>query len=137
MAVLKRAFRFVARLFAILVLAVSLPAVLIGIGLVIAHSRDHDKPCACPGQSSIGPVAVFTGQVHDVTGNSVIFDIDEVQRGTVTVGEPIEALGVEQFGQTGTIDDLYRHHGMDANAIIDAAESITVGAPIRHRKMAV
>jgi len=52
-------------------------------------------------------------------------------------GHRVEALGVEQFGQTGTIDDLYRHHGMDANAIIDAAESITVGAPIRHRKMAV
>jgi pyruvate dehydrogenase E1 component len=26
---------------------------------------------------------------------------------------------------------------MDANAIIDAAESLTVGAPVRHRKMAV
>ena len=48
-----------------------------------------------------------------------------------------EALGVEQFGQTGTIADLYRHHGMDANAIIDAAESLTAGAPVRHRKMAV
>jgi hypothetical protein len=27
--------------------------------------------------------------------------------------------------------------GMDANAIIDAAEGLTVGAPVRHRKMAV
>jgi pyruvate dehydrogenase E1 component len=26
---------------------------------------------------------------------------------------------------------------MDANAIIDAAESLTAGAPVRHRKMAV
>ncbi len=52
-------------------------------------------------------------------------------------GHRVEALGVEQFGQTGTIDDLYRHHGMDANAIIDAAESLTAGAPVRHRKMAV
>jgi pyruvate dehydrogenase E1 component len=48
-----------------------------------------------------------------------------------------EALGVEQFGQTGTIADLYRHHGIDANAIIDAAESLTTGAPVLHRKMAV
>ena len=52
-------------------------------------------------------------------------------------GNRVEALGVEQFGQTGTIDDLYRHYGIDANAIIDAAESLTVGAPVRHRKMAV
>ena len=52
-------------------------------------------------------------------------------------GQRAEALGVEHFGQTGTIDDLYRHHGIDANAIIDAAESLTAGAPVRHRKMAV
>jgi pyruvate dehydrogenase E1 component len=52
-------------------------------------------------------------------------------------GHRVEALGVEHFGQTGTIDDLYRHHGIDANAILDAAESLTAGAPVRHRKMAV
>src|SRR5450432_2174412 len=52
-------------------------------------------------------------------------------------GHRVEALGVEHFGQTGTIPDLYRHHGIDANAIIDAAESLTAGAPVRHRKMAV
>ncbi|MDN3274200.1 hypothetical protein QWJ07_08100 [Frankia sp. RB7] len=52
-------------------------------------------------------------------------------------GHRVEALGVEQFGQTGTIADLYRHYGIDANAIIDAAESLTTGAPIVHRKMAV
>jgi pyruvate dehydrogenase E1 component len=52
-------------------------------------------------------------------------------------GHRLEALGVEHFGQTGTIDDLYRHYGLDANAIIDAAESLTSGAPVLHRKMAV
>jgi pyruvate dehydrogenase E1 component len=52
-------------------------------------------------------------------------------------GHRVEALGVEHFGQTGTIDELYRHHGIDANAIIDAAEALTAGAPVRHRKMAV
>jgi pyruvate dehydrogenase E1 component len=49
----------------------------------------------------------------------------------------MEALGVDHFGQTGTIGDLYRHYGTDANAIIDAAEGFTVGAPARHRKIAV
>jgi pyruvate dehydrogenase E1 component len=52
-------------------------------------------------------------------------------------GHRLEALGVEHFGQTGTIGDLYRHHGIDANSIIDAAESLSPAAPIRHRKMAV
>jgi pyruvate dehydrogenase E1 component len=52
-------------------------------------------------------------------------------------GHRLEALGVEQFGQTGSIAELYRHYGIDANAIIDAAESLTAGAPVLHRKMAV
>jgi pyruvate dehydrogenase E1 component len=52
-------------------------------------------------------------------------------------GHRVEALGVEQFGQTGMLADLYRHYGIDANAIIDAAESLTTGAPVLHRKMAV
>jgi pyruvate dehydrogenase E1 component len=52
-------------------------------------------------------------------------------------GHRVEALGVEHFGQTGSIDELYRTYGMDANAIIDAAESLTAGGPVLHRKMAV
>ena len=52
-------------------------------------------------------------------------------------GHRVEALGVEQFGQTGMIDELYRAYGIDANAIIDAAESLTSGAPVLHRKMAM
>ncbi|WP_024520006.1 hypothetical protein [Bradyrhizobium sp. Tv2a-2] len=52
-------------------------------------------------------------------------------------GHRAEALGVEHFGQTGSIDELYRTYGIDANAIIDAAESLTAGAPVLHRKMAV
>jgi pyruvate dehydrogenase E1 component len=52
-------------------------------------------------------------------------------------GHRLEALGVEHFGQTGTIGDLYRHHGIDANSIIDAAESLSPAVPVRHRKMAV
>jgi pyruvate dehydrogenase E1 component len=52
-------------------------------------------------------------------------------------GHRMEALGVEHFGQTGSIGDLYRHYGLDANAIIDAVENLVAGAPVLHRKMAV
>lgn len=52
-------------------------------------------------------------------------------------GHRVEALGVEKFGQTGTIGDLYAHYGLDTNTIIDAAASLTFGTPILHRKMAV
>ncbi|MEI8177376.1 transketolase [Aestuariivirga sp.] len=47
------------------------------------------------------------------------------------------ALGVEHFGQTGTIAELYRHFGIDALSIIGAASALTVGRPVRHQGSAV
>jgi len=47
-------------------------------------------------------------------------------------GHRVRALGVEHFGQTGTIADLYRAYGIDANSIVAAAETIAPGRPIRH-----
>jgi pyruvate dehydrogenase E1 component len=35
-------------------------------------------------------------------------------------GQRVRALGVEHFGQSGSIEDLYRHHGIDTGAILDA-----------------
>jgi len=49
-------------------------------------------------------------------------------------GHRTRALGVEHFGQTGSIPDLYRHYGIDANAIVAGAESIAPGRPIRYLK---
>ena len=47
-------------------------------------------------------------------------------------GHRVRPLGVEHFGQTGSIPDLYRHYGIDANAIVAAAQAIAPGRPIRH-----
>jgi pyruvate dehydrogenase E1 component len=47
-------------------------------------------------------------------------------------GHRVRSLGVEHFGQTGAIPDLYRHYGIDADAIIAAAQAIAPGRPIRH-----
>ena len=47
-------------------------------------------------------------------------------------GHRVRPLGVEHFGQTGSIPELYRHYGIDANAIVAAAQSIAPGRPIRH-----
>ncbi|CAO3452169.1 transketolase [Azospirillum largimobile] len=47
-------------------------------------------------------------------------------------GHRTRALGVEHFGQTGTIADLYRHHGIDAHGIVAAAEAASPGRPVRH-----
>lgn len=50
-------------------------------------------------------------------------------------GHRVSALGVEHFGQTGTVDDMYRHHGMDADAIASAAEALIPGRPVRHLRV--
>lgn len=35
------------------------------------------------------------------------------------------ALGVTRFGQSGSIEDVYRHHGLDADSIVSAALDLT------------
>ena len=49
-------------------------------------------------------------------------------------GHRTRALGVEHFGQTGSLAELYQHYGIDANAIVAAAQAIAPGRPIRHLK---
>ena len=39
-------------------------------------------------------------------------------------------LGVEHFGQTGTIGQLYRHFGIDAHSIVERVRGLTAGCPI-------
>ena len=51
-------------------------------------------------------------------------------------GHRVRALGVSRFGQTGTVADLYRHHGIDAAAIVAAAAALRPGRPIRHARSA-
>ena len=41
-------------------------------------------------------------------------------------------LGVEHFGQSGSLSELYGHYGLDVNAILTAAEGMS-GRPVRYR----
>jgi pyruvate dehydrogenase E1 component len=41
-----------------------------------------------------------------------------------SLGVPQLALGVDDFGQSGTRPDLYRHYGIDTNAIVAAARTL-------------
>ena len=41
-------------------------------------------------------------------------------------------LRAGQIGQTGTIADLYRYCGIDAQGIMAAAQSVSAGRPLRH-----
>jgi pyruvate dehydrogenase E1 component len=36
-------------------------------------------------------------------------------------GVPVSCLGVQSFGQSGDIGELYEHHGIDAESILGAA----------------
>jgi pyruvate dehydrogenase E1 component len=45
-------------------------------------------------------------------------------------GHKTVPLGVEHFGQTGTIADLYGHYGLDAASIVRTVSGLTDGKPV-------
>ena len=49
-------------------------------------------------------------------------------------GHRVRSLGVDTFGQTGSIPELYRAYGIDRDAIIEAAQAIAPGRPIRYAR---
>ena len=51
-------------------------------------------------------------------------------------GHRTRSLGVTRFGQTGSLADLYRHYGVDADAILAAAQELTPGRQLRHLRIA-
>ncbi len=48
-------------------------------------------------------------------------------------GHRVRALGVEHFGQSGSISELYAHYGLDTNALFAAAEGLG-RSPVRYRR---
>jgi pyruvate dehydrogenase E1 component len=42
-------------------------------------------------------------------------------------GQRVVSLGVDRFGQSGDIPDLYREYGLDADAILDACAQALLG----------
>jgi pyruvate dehydrogenase E1 component len=51
-------------------------------------------------------------------------------------GHRTVALGVEHFGQTGTVENLYRHFGIDTQSIVEAVSNLDAGRPVRHLGLA-
>ncbi len=86
----------------------------------LVHARSHVERLLAKAPRDCGIVSVLDG--HPAT----LGWLGSVQ------GHRMRPLGVEHFGQTGTIADLYRHYGIDANAIIAAAQAIAPGRPIRY-----
>jgi len=88
----------------------------------LVHARSHIEKLMADIPSHCGIVTVLDG--HPAT---------LAWLGAVR-GHRVRPLGVEHFGQTGSIPELYRHYGIDANAIVAAAAALTPGRPIRHLK---
>jgi pyruvate dehydrogenase E1 component len=89
----------------------------------LVHARSHIERLLADVPSHCGIVTVLDGHPATLAWLGAV------------AGHRTRALGVEHFGQTGSIADLYRHYGIDTNAIVAAAEAIAPGKPIRHLKV--
>jgi pyruvate dehydrogenase E1 component len=86
----------------------------------LVHARSHIEKLLSDVPSHCGIVTVLDGHPATLAWLGAV------------AGHRVRPLGVEHFGQTGSIPDLYRHYGIDANAIVAAAAALTPGRPIRH-----
>jgi pyruvate dehydrogenase E1 component len=86
----------------------------------LVHARSHIERLLAGLPPHCGIVSVLDGHPATLAWLGAVY------------GHKGRPLGVEHFGQTGSIADLYRHYGIDANAIIAAAQAIAPGGPIRY-----
>lgn len=71
-------------------------------------------------------VANIEGLLDRVASDASLVTVCDAHSGTLgwlgsVAGHRIYPLGVDTFGQSGDLQDLYAHYGIDSNAILDAA----------------
>jgi pyruvate dehydrogenase E1 component len=88
----------------------------------LVHARSHIERLLADLPPHCGIVSVVDGHPATLAWLGAV------------LGHRTRALGVEHFGQTGSLAELYRHYGIDSNAIIAAAQAIAPGRPIRFLK---
>ncbi|HEY4982702.1 MAG TPA: transketolase [Pseudolabrys sp.] len=86
----------------------------------LVHARSHIERLLADVPAHCGIVSVLDGHPATLAWLGAV------------AGHRTRALGVEHFGQTGSLAELYRHYGIDTNAIVAAAQAIAPGRPIRH-----
>jgi pyruvate dehydrogenase E1 component len=86
----------------------------------LVHARSHIEKLLADVPSHCGIVSVVDGHPATLAWLGAVH------------GHRTRPLGVEHFGQTGSIADLYRHYGIDAVAIVAAAQGLAPERPIRH-----
>ena len=88
----------------------------------LVHARSHIERLLADVPAHCGIVSVLDGHPATLAWLGAV------------VGNRVRPLGVEHFGQTGSLAELYRHYGIDANSIVAAAQTVAPGRPIRHLK---
>ena len=88
----------------------------------LVHARSHIERLLAEVPPHCGLVSVLDGHPATLAWLGAV------------AGHRTRALGVEHFGQTGSLAELYRHYGIDTNAIVAAAQAIAPGRPIRYLK---
>jgi pyruvate dehydrogenase E1 component len=86
----------------------------------VVNAMSHDERLLAPLSRNCGLVTVLDGHPATLSWLGGVY------------GHRVKSLGVEHFGQTGSIEDLYRHYGIDANAIAHAGQAVSAGRPVRH-----
>src|SRR5262249_26132033 len=86
----------------------------------LVHARSHVRPLRAELPPHCAIVTVLDGHPATLAWLGAV------------AGHRVRSLGIEHFGQTGSIPDLYRHYGIDTKAIVTAAQALTPGRPIRH-----
>ncbi len=77
--------------------------------------RQGAGPTEAAAERLLAPLAPDAGLVTVLDGHPATLSWLGAVRGQV-----LQPLGVEHFGQSGDIVDLYRHYGIDADAILEA-----------------
>lgn len=70
---------------------------------------NHLATLIAPDERAAPIITVIDGASHSLAWLGSVF------------GAPVIALGVDDFGQSGNRADLYRHFGIDADSIVQAA----------------
>jgi len=103
----------------------------VGLLAVTSADRLHREWTASPQSCHVGRLLAGVGRN---CGLVTVLDGHPATLGWLGAvhGHRTRALGVTKFGQTGTLAELYRTAGIDAQSIAFAASAISPGRPVRH-----
>ena len=71
----------------------------------------------------IQTLPIFGHHYHHLTACHVDVVVVDLCCNCVTAGHRVKPLGVQTFGQTGDLVDLFAYYGIDADSIVNACHA--------------